>query len=161
MTTKKTSKIEQKLLKAIRSENQYVRSEAARHRNATPEVLMVAMRSKHAWVRNCAAGNRNATPEVLLVAMRDKDEDVRNCAARNPNATPEVLMVAMRSKDKAVRRGVAFNPNIKSLNLSTDKWLELVAEDFFEGSLKNVPPHVKKDPRYKSSRLLSQLAKKS
>ena len=91
--------------------------------------------------------------------MKDNDDSVRRGAARNPNATPEILMVAMRDEHGGVRRRAAENPKIKSLNLSTDKWLELVAGGFFEGNLKNVPPHVKKDPRYKSSRLLSQLAK--
>ena len=121
------------------------------------EKLLEALRSGHESVRRAAASNPNATPEVLLVAVKDEEACVRYQAAANPNATPEVLLVALKDKNEWVRRHAARNPNIKSLNLSTDKWLELVAGGFFEGNLKNVPPHVKKDPRYGSIRLLSKL----
>ena len=102
---------------------------------------------------------KTSKTEKLLEALRSGDEYVRHGAAGNPNATPEVLLVALEDEDACVRRIAAANPNIKSLNLSTERWLELVANGAFEGSLKNIPHHVKKDPRYKSSRLLSQLAK--
>ena len=125
----------------------------------TEQKLLKYLKSTEWSVRERAAKHPNATLEVLLLAMKDNDGSVRRGAARNPNATPEILMVAMRDEHGGVRRRAAENPKIKSLNLSTDKWLELVAGGFFEGNLKNVPPHVKKDPRYKSSRLLSQLAK--
>ena len=92
------------------------------------------------------------------MCIRDRDISVRHGAALNSSATPEVLMVALEDEDMGVRRNAARNPNIKSLDLSTDKWLELVAEDFFEGYTKNIPHHVKRDPRYKSIRLLSKLA---
>ena len=121
------------------------------------EKLLEALRSGDVDVRCRAADNPNATPEVLLIALKDKNEWVRENAASNRNATPEVLLVALKDKDCQVRMNAADNPKIKSLNLSTDKWLELVAGGFFEGNLKNVPPHVKKDPRYGSIRLLSKL----
>ena len=160
MATKNmNTKTEQELLKDLRSKDGFIRHGAARNPNATTEVLLIAIKDKDESVRRAAAEHPNATPEVLLFAMEDGDEYVRSNAAGNPNATPEVLMVAMKDEKWNVRWNAARNPKIKSLKLSTDEWLELVAEDFFEGSLKNVPPHVKKDPRYKSSRLLSQLAK--
>ena len=159
MSKKKTpSKKEQELLEALRSKDVYVRLAAARYRHATPEVLLRALKDRAKEVRRTAAYNRKATPEILLIAMKDEHKWVRWNAAANLNATPEVLLLAMKDKDKDVRCEAAGNPKIKSLNLSTDKWLELVAEGFFEGSLKNIPPHVKKDPRYKSIRLLSKLA---
>ena len=158
MTTKKKTSKTEKLLEALRSGYESVRRAAASNPNATPEVLLVAVKDEEACVRYQAAANPSATPEVLLLVLKGRSPYVRRAAAANPNATPEVLLVALKDKNEWVRRHAARNPNIKSLNLSTDKWLELVAGGFFEGSLKNIPHHVKKDPRYKSIRLLSKLA---
>lgn len=159
MTNKNAiAKAEKRLLEDLRSWDVRVRREAARSLIATTESLLAALRDEYWLVRLEAARHSRATPEVLVVALRDTHAWVRCEAARHPNATPEVLMVAMGDGHEWVRRGGAENPNIKSLDLSTEKWLEFVAEGVFEGNLKNIPPHVKRDPRYKSIRLLSKLA---
>jgi len=73
---------------------------------------MIAIKHKDAGVRFAAAKHPNATLEIIKIAIKDKDEDVRWSAARNPNATPEILDIAIKDKDKDVRK--AAEDRIKS-----------------------------------------------
>ena len=91
-----------------------VRGTAARHPNATPEVLMKAVGDESAAVRWEAAKHPNATPEVLMKALGDKEDrswDIREAAARHPNATAEVLMEALGDGESRVRMAAACHPN--------------------------------------------------
>jgi HEAT repeat protein len=124
----------------------------------TTEKLLNALDSNDPEVCRAAARNRNATPEILMKALDSKDNDVRHAATWNPNATPEVLLKALEDENKWVRREAVYHPNFKTLTISDEQWFSLIVKGLFDGFAIHIPPHIKRNPRYKSIRLLLKLA---
>lgn len=154
------NKTTEELLKDLDNDDYFVRKSAAYHPKATTQVLMKALEDNDYRVRVSAVGNPRvtATPEVLLKAMEDENYDVRKFATWHHNATPEVLLKAVEDENGDVREAAADNPLIKTLPISDEKWFQLIAEGAFDGITENIPSRIKKDPRYKASRLLSKLS---
>jgi hypothetical protein len=154
MATKATNQ----LLEDLDSDDVKVRMAAAQNPNATPEALLKAMEDTDWHVRWYAADNPNATSQVLLKALEDEDRNIRWLTAGNERATSQVLLKAIEDADKYVRSRAVQNPKIKTLPLTDEKWFSLIAEGAFDNFVGNIPSRIKKDPRYKSTRLLKKIS---
>lgn len=154
---------ERLLLSAMHDPDDDIRYAAARNVNATEKVLLLAVEDNEPDIRYAAAMHRKATEKVLKIAVKDQFDFVEIAALKNRNVTPRILINVFKRDwyfncNRSLRE-VAKNPKVRKLNLSFNRWVELVAKGIFNRCMNNVPSHVRKNPRFKSAVLLNKLAK--
>ncbi len=115
-----------------RDEDVGVRSEVARNRNVSVEILERLSRDEDAGVRSGVVGNENVSVEMLERLSRDKDAYVRREVAWNRNVSVEILERLSRDEDAGVRREVARSENVsveilERLKNDSDKYVRNIA----------------------------------
>lgn len=112
------------LAKLAVAQNPQVRSEVAKSRFVTPEILIPLVTDRNDNVRKATVTNAaRLSPEALSALVMDASSEIRRELAQGKATPPETLARLAIDESRDIRRDVAYNPNASDqilINLATD-----------------------------------------